>query len=80
MSASTLLLAFAAVVAVAVAGVVAQLLKSWMKKRGSNIEIRVGDRVVSTIQVAGDQSEISKRIQDELVKDEQIQALKARSS
>jgi hypothetical protein len=68
------LIVISAPVAVAIAKAVVELLKSWMKKHGSTIEIRVGDRVISTINSGGDQSKISKLIKDELDKDAQQQS------
>jgi hypothetical protein len=71
MSVGTTLIVLATPVAVALARTAVKFLESWMKIHGSNIEIRIGNRVISTIKSMGDHSELSKLIQDELVKDEQ---------
>ncbi|MGY4349800.1 putative DNA-binding protein (MmcQ/YjbR family) [Bradyrhizobium sp. GM7.3] len=68
------ILALAAPLAVAAAKTIAELVISWMKKHGSRIEIRVGDRVIATINSAGDAQVLSKRIQEELAKDKQQQS------
>jgi hypothetical protein len=74
MSVDTTLIVRAAPIAVTLARAAVKFLESWMKTHGSNIEIRVGGRVISTIKSMGDQSELSKLIQDELVKDKKKQS------
>jgi len=65
----TLVLVLAAPAAVAIAKAVVEFLRSWMTKKGSEIEIRIGDRVISTINSGQDKSKISELIQTALSKD-----------
>jgi hypothetical protein len=69
MGIDTLAIVIAAPIVMMAARTAVAFFKSWLTKKGSNIEIRVGNRIISTINSGEDKSTVLGAIQGELIKD-----------